>query len=142
MLKGGGRRAFTASWMLECPGYVVEGAAPGLATRGFCQASDTDPRRLSFIATDPFILIQVEAQLGRHVRNLYPVDPGWLVRGSAFDMDAFLTRNFETAMVTYENGDSWEKKMKAVGCIDQRNTTRTLAATTRSEKICGCLVRA
>jgi len=56
MLKGGGRRAFTASWVLECPVYVVEGAAPGRATRGFCQASDMDPRRLTFIATDPLLL--------------------------------------------------------------------------------------
>jgi hypothetical protein len=32
VLMGGGRRAFTASWVLECPGYVVEGAAPGRAT--------------------------------------------------------------------------------------------------------------
>jgi hypothetical protein len=84
----------------ECPGYVVEGAAPGRETRGFCQADGTGPR------LDPFILSQVEAQLGRHVRSLYPVDPAWLVRGSAFDMGAFLTRNFETTMVTYENGDS------------------------------------
>jgi hypothetical protein len=56
VLMGGGRRAFTASWVLECPVYVVEGAAPGRATRGFCQASDTDPRRLTFIATDPLLL--------------------------------------------------------------------------------------
>jgi hypothetical protein len=46
------------------------------------------------IGTNPFILSQVESQLGRHVRNLYPLDPAWLVRGSAFDMDAFLTHNF------------------------------------------------
>ena len=118
---GGGRRAFTASWVLECPVYVVEGAAPGRATRGFCQASDTDPRRLTFIATDPFFLSQVEAQLGRQ----YPVDPAWLVRGSAFDMDAFLTRNFESIMVTYLNGDSLAKKLKVGGCVDQRTTTRT-----------------
>ena len=112
MLVGGGRRAFTASWVLECPVYVVEGAAPGRATRGFCQASDTDPRRLTFIATDPFILSQVEAQLGRHVRNLYPVDPAWLFRGSAFDMDAFLTRNFESTMVTPTRSTTTARRTK------------------------------
>jgi hypothetical protein len=78
-----------------------------------------DSRRLTFITTDPYFLSQGEAQLGRQ----YPVDPAWLVRGSAFDMDAFLTRNFETTMVTYENGDSWANKLK-VGAHEEYDRPR------------------
>jgi hypothetical protein len=35
----------------------MEGAAPGRATRGFCQASDTDSRRLTFITTEPLTAV-------------------------------------------------------------------------------------
>ena len=89
----------STSWRAQRQAVRPEASAkPVTRTRG---GSPSSP-------PTPFFLSQVEAQLGRQ----YPVDPAWLVRGSAFDMDAFLTRNFETTMVTYENGDSWANKLK------------------------------
>jgi hypothetical protein len=121
MLKGGAGEpsppvgcssAPSTSWRAQRQAVRPEASAkPVTRTRG---GSPSSP-------PTPFFLSQVEAQLGRQ----YPVDPAWLVRGSAFDMDAFLTRNFESIMVTYLNGDSLAKKLKVGGCVDQRTTTRT-----------------
>jgi hypothetical protein len=112
MLMGGSRRAYTVSWVYECPGFEKLDPETGESSWCFCRASDTDPRRLTLIATDPEILVQVEDQLGRHVRNLYPADPAWQERGSSFDLDSFQARALESTLVTYENGDSWAKRMK------------------------------
>ena len=56
----GGVRAIATHWVYECP-----------RTGNFCK---NGTKRLTYGATEVGILKQVEQQLGRHVRCMYPVE--------------------------------------------------------------------
>ena len=102
MLMAGAPRGWTVPFISECP----------CKERDFCKASGTDDRKLTFSDTDPFILEQVKQQLGRHVLGLYPVDLAWQLRGAAFTLDIYLSREIEHSIVTVESGDAFAQKLK------------------------------
>jgi len=98
VLLNGGERAYVTQWISECPGT--------------CKAGKN---RQTFGSCHPFILEQVEKQLGRHVRSKFPVEPCWAFPTYEFFLDAKLTRDIESTMVTYMPGDAWAKTLRNHG---------------------------
>ena len=99
ILFSGGGRAYVVSWFLECP-------------REWDEACKTGKQRLTFGSADPHILLQVEHNLGRHVRAMFPVAIPYANPKAVVLLSSSLTRACENTVVTYEPFDVQARKIK------------------------------
>ena len=98
----GGVRGYAMQYVEQCP---IEGP-------GYCRA---EGKRQTYGHTGQHILAQVEAQMGRHARRLYPVEPAYAFPKTAFHLTGSVSRNLEASIVTYLPADVIAKNFKVSG---------------------------
>ena len=101
IILNGGVRAIATHWVYECP-----------RTGNFCK---NGTKRLTYGAAEVGILKQVEQQLGRHVRCMYPVELEYAFPRSFMHLASCLTGLLETTIVTYMPTDAWARILKNQG---------------------------